>query len=83
MDRALSLLLNDRCPMPWRACKVVGTSRRAVELGRTAEGGIMAMLVWRVKLVAELESGSVSETAVACVERDDFAVPRNSRPDAG
>ena len=35
----------------------------------------MAKLVWRVKLVAEREAGVVSETEVACVERDDFAVP--------
>ena len=34
----------------------------------------MAKLVWRVKLVAELEPGIVSETEVARVERDDFAV---------
>ena len=32
----------------------------------------MAKLVWRVKLVAELEPGIVSETEVARVERDDF-----------
>ncbi len=32
------------------------------------------MLVWRVKLVAELETGSVSETELARIERDDFAV---------
>ena len=35
----------------------------------------MATLVWRVKLIAERESGSVSETEVARIERDDFAVP--------
>jgi hypothetical protein len=34
----------------------------------------MAKLVWRVKLVAELEPGIVSETEVARVERNDFAV---------
>jgi hypothetical protein len=34
----------------------------------------MAKLVWRVKLVAELEPGVVSETEVARIERDDFAV---------
>ena len=37
--------------------------------------GAMAKLVWRVKLIAELESGSVSETEVACIERDDFTLP--------
>ena len=35
----------------------------------------MAKLVWRVKLVAELEPGFASETEVARIERDDFAVP--------
>jgi hypothetical protein len=35
----------------------------------------MAKLVWRLKLIAELEPGVVSETEVACIERDDFAVP--------
>ena len=35
----------------------------------------MAKLVWRVKLIAELEPGIVSETEVARIERDDFAVP--------
>ena len=34
----------------------------------------MAKLVWRVKLIAELGSGVVSETEVARIERDDFAV---------
>jgi hypothetical protein len=34
----------------------------------------MAKLVWRVKLIAELEPGVISETEVARVERDDFAV---------
>ena len=34
----------------------------------------MAKLVWRVKLVAELGSDMVSETEVARIERDDFAV---------
>jgi hypothetical protein len=35
----------------------------------------MAKLVWRVKIVADLGSGAVSETEVARIERDDFAVP--------
>jgi hypothetical protein len=30
-------------------------------------------LVWRVKLVAELRSGEVTETEVACIERDEQA----------
>jgi hypothetical protein len=35
----------------------------------------MAKLVWWVKLIAELESGCVSEMEVERTERDDFAVP--------
>jgi hypothetical protein len=35
----------------------------------------MAKLVWRVKVVADLGSGMVSETIVARIESDDFAVP--------
>jgi len=35
----------------------------------------MANLVWRVKLIAELEPGIMIETEVARIERDDFAVP--------
>jgi hypothetical protein len=34
----------------------------------------MTKLVWRLKVVAEIEPGVVSETEVACIERDDFAV---------
>jgi len=34
----------------------------------------MAKLVWRVKLIAELGPRIVSETEVARIERDDFAV---------
>ena len=43
----------------------------------------MAKLVWRMMLVAELEPGVASETEVARIERDDFAVPRDRWPDAG
>jgi hypothetical protein len=35
----------------------------------------MAKLVWRVKVVADLGLGAVSETEVARIERDGFAVP--------
>ncbi len=35
----------------------------------------MAKLIWRVKLVAELATGVISETAVARIEREDDAVP--------
>lgn len=34
----------------------------------------MAKLVWRVKLIAELEPAIVSATEVARIERDNFAV---------
>jgi hypothetical protein len=37
----------------------------------------MAKLVWRVKLIAELKPGIVSETEVARIERDDLAVPES------
>jgi len=35
----------------------------------------MPKLIWRVDLVADLGTGVVSETEVARIERDDFAVP--------
>jgi hypothetical protein len=35
----------------------------------------MAKLVWRLKLIAELESDIVSETEVARIKRDELAVP--------
>jgi hypothetical protein len=35
----------------------------------------MTKLVWRVKLIAELGGGTVSETEVAAIERDDSATP--------
>jgi hypothetical protein len=36
-------------------------------------GGLVPKLVWRVKLVAELRPGEVTETEVARVERDEHA----------
>jgi len=42
--------------------------------------GAMSTLIWRLKLVAELEPGLVSETEVARIEREDFAVPE-TEPD--
>jgi hypothetical protein len=35
----------------------------------------MAKLVWRPRLIAELEPGLISETEVARIERADLAVP--------
>ncbi len=43
----------------------------------------MVKLVWRVKLIAELEPGIVSETEVARIERDDLAVPETLGLTAG
>jgi hypothetical protein len=37
------------------------------------EGGLVPKLVWRVKLVAELEPGVTTETEVACLERGEEA----------
>jgi hypothetical protein len=42
----------------------------------------MANLVWRVKLIAERGSGIVSETEVARIEGDDFAVAETVGPTA-
>ena len=39
----------------------------------TANSGLVAKVVWRVKLVAELRPGVVTETEVACIERDEQA----------
>ncbi len=35
----------------------------------------MAKLVWRVKLITEFGPGTVSETELARIERDDLAFP--------
>jgi hypothetical protein len=40
-------------------------------LGSRDEGERVAKLVWRVKLVAELQPGVTTETEVARIERDD------------
>src|SRR3954465_2234681 len=41
--------------------------------GSRNEGGLVPKLVWRVKLVAELEPGVTTETEVACLERNEEA----------
>src|SRR3954470_16361772 len=41
--------------------------------GSRNEGGLVAKLVWCVKLVAELEPGVTTETEVACLERGEEA----------
>ena len=42
-------------------------------LGSQDEGELVPKLVWRVKLVAELEAGVTTEVEVACFERDEQA----------
>jgi hypothetical protein len=42
-------------------------------LGSRDEGGLVAKLVWRVKLVAELQPGVTTETEVARIEPDEEA----------
>ncbi len=57
-----------------RACKPVGGSGSApVASWLTGERGPVPKLVWRVKLVAELEPGVTTETEVARIERDEEA----------
>src|SRR3954463_730495 len=41
--------------------------------GSREEGGLVSKLVWRVKLVTELEPGVTTETEVACLERGEEA----------
>src|SRR6185436_10692266 len=41
--------------------------------GSRKEGGLVAKLVWRVKLVAELQAGETTETEVARIERGEEA----------
>src|SRR4051812_5826341 len=53
---------------PWGA-----GSRSREASGSRKEGGLVPKLVWRVKLVAELEPGVTTETEVACLERGEEA----------
>src|SRR4051812_43393106 len=53
---------------PWGA-----GSRSREASGSRKEGGLVPKLVWRVKLVAELEPGVTTETEVACFERGEEA----------
>src|SRR3954470_19262235 len=41
--------------------------------GSRKEGGLVPKLVWRVKLVAELEPGVTTETEAACLQRNEEA----------
>src|SRR4051794_3403988 len=60
-----------------RACKPVGagpfSSRLQAHGKRVAWCGLVPKLVWRVKLVAELEPGVTTETEVACLQRNEEA----------
>src|SRR3954449_8889447 len=47
-----------------------GLGRSGCRAGSRDEGGLVAKLVWRVRLVAELEPGVVTETELARIERD-------------
>jgi hypothetical protein len=48
-----------------------GTDEIGLDSGLTGERvGLVPKLVWRVKLVAELRPGVMTETEVACIERD-------------
>src|SRR3954454_16462004 len=59
-------------PVARRACKIVGGWFRSGSIpGSRGEQGPVAKLVWRVKLVAELEPGVATETEVARFERDE------------
>ena len=42
-------------------------------MGSRKEGGLVPKLVWRVKLVAELRPGVMTETEIARIERDEQA----------
>src|SRR3954454_16833754 len=59
--------------MQWRACKPVGLVPFRVAPGSREEGGLVPKLVWRVKLVAELEPGVTTETEGACLKRGEEA----------
>ena len=56
-----------------RAFKILGCGRCPLGSGLTGKVGLVAKLVWRVKLVAELRPGVMTETEVARIERDDQA----------
>ena len=56
-----------------RAFKILGCGRCPLGSGLTGKVGLVAKLVWRVKLVAELRRGVMTETEVARIERDEQA----------
>jgi hypothetical protein len=66
-----------RTPPPRRSSREHSKSWGAGEVrlgsGLTGKVGLVAKLVWRVKLVAELRPGVLTETEVARIERDEQA----------
>ena len=46
-------------------------ARLGQDAGSRDEDGRVAKLVWRVKLVAKRHPGVVTETELACIERDE------------
>jgi hypothetical protein len=69
------------------AFKILGGWGGGLDLGLTGKVGLVAKLVWRVKLVAELRPGVMTEIEVARIERDEqsdladlgFVSPRRNR----
>jgi hypothetical protein len=72
--RALQLLRR-ATQLQSRACKVVGCWSVAAKLKPRCGVGEIAKLVWRVKVIADLGSGTVSETEVARDRARRLAVP--------
>jgi|SRR5664279_228307 len=60
-------------PISERACRPVGFVPAGVRFGLTGEGELVPKMVWRVKLVAELEPGLTTEVEIARLERDEQA----------
>jgi hypothetical protein len=77
--RPLSILVNTSLlpfpdDAPVRACKPCGVcSGYGRFLGLRDEGELVARLVWRVKLVTEVQPGETTEVEVARLERDERA----------
>jgi hypothetical protein len=62
------------CSLIMRAFKILGWWRGTARFEAHGERvGLVPNLVWRVKLVAELRPGVLTETEVARIERDEQA----------
>lgn len=57
----------------WEHAKLWGFVAGWVSFGLTGEGELVSKLVWRVKLVAELQAGVTTEVEVGRLERDEQA----------